>query len=193
MATARIFPFRWLLPVMQLWLCLLAIWPSRYLVLFEMSQSIESYFPARRSSKDASPPVNIQIPGLITKQQADAEVVYRMETIRMTVPAMLNLPVLLVQMPYVLSNPEKREWLPQGIPFQTWRAITWPYIGLLFWWSAGRGIEALISGRRGSIAPRLTWVETILAALFVVGGVGALVGTSTSTPDDRSDVIFLEL
>ena len=65
--------------------------------------------------------------------------------IRRTVPVALNLPVLLVQLPYyVVLNPEKREWVPKGMSFEVWRALSCPFAGMLFWWFAGRGIEACV-------------------------------------------------
>jgi len=71
---------------------------------------------------------------------------------------------MLVQLPYVILNPTKQEWIPRGMNFRTWRAISWPLLGILFWWIAGRGMEALIAARRCLIRPRITWIETIAGA-----------------------------
>jgi len=43
------------------------------------------------------------------------------------------------------------------------------------------------------VSPRLTWVETALAVVLLLIGLGTLVGIATSTPDDRRDVQFLVL
>ena len=51
--------------------------------------------------------------------------------------------------------------IPRDIDLQTWRVISWPLVGCLFWWVAGRGIEGLIAARRRLILPRITWIETI--------------------------------
>jgi drug/metabolite transporter (DMT)-like permease len=65
--------------------------------------------------------------------------------------------------------------------------------GCTVWWSVGRGIEALRSSRKAIISPRVTLPETIFSALLVCVGVVVLVGTITSTPDDRRDLQFIAL
>ena len=62
--------------------------------------------------------------------------------IRTAVPLALNLPVFVVQLPYILVAPAKREWIPKGIFPNTWRDLTWPIVGMCFWWFLGRSIEA---------------------------------------------------
>ena len=42
--------------------------------------------------------------------------------VRNKVPMALNLPVFFLQLPYVILNPEKREWIPEGMSFDVWRA-----------------------------------------------------------------------
>jgi len=189
----RPFPFRWVLPIIQLLICILALWPSRYFLLFEVSQSIESHAPAQSGKEASTPPIDIEIPTLSREQQIAADRAAKVQYLRMRVPVALNLPVGIVQLPYVIANPAKTEWVPKGMLTETWRAITWPLAGLLFWWSVGRGIEALGSTRRMLISPRVTLVETVFAAIFVCLGLVVLVGTITSTPDDRSDVQFIAL
>jgi hypothetical protein len=98
-----------------------------------------------------------------------------------------------VQLPYVILNPAKTEWVPKGMLTETWRAISWPFAGVLFWWGVGRGIEALRSSRKAIISPRVTLPETIFADLFVCVGIVVLVGTVTTTPDDRRDLQFIAL
>jgi hypothetical protein len=61
---------------------------------------------------------------------------------------------------------------------ETWRAVT--FASTLFWCIVGRAVEALISGRRKAIWPRVTLVEMVFAALFVCLGIVVLVGTITS-------------
>jgi hypothetical protein len=78
----------------------------------------------------------------------------------------LNLPSGLVQLPYVILSPTKNEWTPRNMDFRSWRAISWPVIGIPFWWCVGRGIEALIAVRRRLVQPRITWLETIAALAF---------------------------
>jgi hypothetical protein len=80
----------------------------------------------------------------------------------------LNVPSGLVQLPYVTLNPDKQEWIPRELDFKTWRVISWPLIGILFWWSAGRAIEALLAARRDSLLPRLSLTETVGGAVLFV-------------------------
>jgi hypothetical protein len=111
----------------------------------------------------------------------------------MAVPVMLNLPVLVVQLPYILASPTKREWIPKGMQPEVWRALSWPFAGILFWWWVGRGIEALRAARRTVVGPRMTLAETVFATLLFCIGVISLAGIITSTPDDRRDIQFLML
>jgi len=107
------------------------------------------------------------------------------------VPLMLNLPSGLVQWPYAILNPGSEEWRPRGINLRTWRAMSWPIIGILFWWCAGRGIEALIAGRRRLVHPRITWPETVIAiVLFLFCGITA-VSLPLSGHHDRSFPLIL--
>lgn len=189
----RTLPLRWVLPVIQLLICLVCLWPSRYFLLFELSQSIKSYVPVRNSGTGTNNSVEIEIPVLTPEQQQEADRTAKIEFLRMRVPVMLNFPVAIAQLPYVLANPAKREWTPRTMLPETWRAISWPLAGILFWWCAGRGIEAMRSARKAAIYPRMTLIETAFAAVLVCIGLATLVGIITSTPDDRRDVQFLAL
>jgi hypothetical protein len=188
----RTFPFRWALPAIQLLLCFLSLWPSRYFLVFEGSRSIASYAPAR-SRKKISPPLKIEVPTLTPEQQVAADRAAKIEYLRMRVPVALDFPVGVAQLPYVIANPAKREWVPKRMLIETWRAVSWPLAGVLFWWSVGRAIEALRAIRKTVISPRVTLVETVFAAVLVCIGLVVLVGTITSTPDDRRDLQFIAL
>jgi len=110
---------------------------------------------------------------------------------RMRVPVILNFPVAIAQVPYMLVT--RRELLPQGMLIQEWRALSWPFAGLLFWWLAGRGIEALSASFRSTLQPRLSWAEVIWAIVLLVVGIVTLIGIATTTPDDRHDKDFMAL
>ena len=185
------FPFRWVLPVVQLLICLVVLWPARYFLLFELSQSIESYAPQAKHS--SSEPVQIDIPTLTPQQQQASDRAAKIEDLRMRAPVLLDFPVVIAQLPYILVNPAKTEWIPKGMLPQIWRALSWPFAGVLFWWCAGRGIEALCAARRAVVAPLMTAVETAVAVVLFCIGIATLVGIVTSTPDDRRDFQFLAL
>jgi hypothetical protein len=80
------------------------------------------------------------------------------------------------------------ELVPLGMDVITWRALTGPLLGILFWWVAGRGIEALLAARRGFVRPEISWVETgIGGALFLFCTIAAiglpLFGNKNHDPD----------
>jgi hypothetical protein len=183
------FFYRRVLPIAQLLICTIVLWPSRYFVLFQLSQLIQKYVPA--SAERQNPPINIEIPTLTSKQLEEADRAARMEQVRMDVPVALNFPVLIAQLPYIV--PLRREWVPGGMMRETWRALSWPVIGIFFWWLAGRGADALCAIRKSGVTPRITMAETIFAGLVFGMGVASLVGILTSTPDDRRDIYFLGL
>ena len=183
------FSYRRVLPVAQLLIAVVALWPSRYLTLFQISQSIHAYVPA--TAQRPVPPIDIEIPTLTSQQQQEADRVARIEQLRMELPVTLNFPVLIAQLPYIV--PVRKELVPHGFMRETWRAVSWPLAGVFFWWLAGRGVDALRTVRKSVVAPRITMAETIFAGLLFTFGVVTLVGILTSTPDDRRDIDFLAL
>jgi hypothetical protein len=110
---------------------------------------------------------------------------------RMRVPVVLNFPVAVAQVPFSLVT--RREWVPQGMLTESWRALIWPLVGIVFWWLTGRGIEALSASFQRTIHPRLHWMEVTWAVVLVVVGIVTFIGIVTSTPDDRRDKDFMAL
>ena len=163
--TQSYFAFRWLLPIVQIIVCLTVLWPWRATLLHQIGSSVHAYralessLPQATHGDTAGALVSVYV-------YADPEESRKTQALERNewVPLMLNLPSGLVQLPYVILNPSREDWSPSGINLRTWRVISWPIIGILFWWSAGRGIEALIAGRRRNIGPRITWLETVIAA-----------------------------
>ena len=185
------FPFRWVLPSAQLVLCMALLWPVRTFLLFGVMGSIASYSNPNlklRANSD-SKGVDIIVPPLTPEVQRRLT----QWEIRKTAPLALNFPVLITQLPYILASPAKREWVPKGMFPDVWRALSWPFAGMLFWWSLGRAVEALSAARRFVVRPRISWAETAFAIALLAIGFVALVGILTSTPDDRRDIQFLSL
>jgi hypothetical protein len=174
MATHRAFPFRFALPVAQLFVCLMLLWPVRDFLVMSASKNL--YI--------ANPPSTVE-------EQARADALIRLFERRKLAPLVLDFPVLLAQVPYILVTPTKREWVPQGMFTDVWRALSWPFAGMFFWWVLGRGVEALFAVRRSVVQPRITWAETSFAGIMFVVGLLTLVGILTSTPDDRRDMQFI--
>src|SRR5260370_31245238 len=155
-------------------ICLVVLWPIRSSLIDQTRVSLRVY----RFLK-ASPPQrdgNQQFIGLIEhltpQQQYELDVFER----RKMVPTMLNVPSLLVQLPYVILNPDKKEWVPKSMDLWTWRAIALPLIGILFWWIAGRGMEALLAARPQLVRPRIRWIEVVVGATLLLFCVFAAVG-----------------
>ena len=68
--------------------------------------------------------------------------------------------------------------------FQAWRAVTWPLLGMVFWWIAGRGVDALVAARQKALSPRIGWTETVVGFVLGAGGlVGAIAFLLTAGAD----------
>jgi len=174
--TQSSFAFRWLLPIVQIMVCLTVLWPWRAVLIHQVRSSVRTYRTLESSLPQAAQ-VGTAGSSVSVNLYADPEELRKTQALERDewVPMMLNLPSGLVQLPYVILNPSKQDWSPRGINLRTWRVISWPIIGILFWWSAGRGIEALIAGRRRLVSPKITWPETVIAAaLFLFCGIAAV-------------------
>src|SRR5262249_35416222 len=61
------------------------------------------------------------------------------------------------------------KWMPPLLlNLWMWRAFTWPFIAIVFWWMAGRGCEALAATRAKIATPRIRLIEVLFALVFVV-------------------------
>jgi len=180
MRSRQFWPDR-ILPLAQLLVCMVALWPAHARVLSELAFSARLHLMPPLTGENLAVP---QFPF------SDDESANRAERIGLRVPMILNSPVLLVQMPYILLNPDKMEWVPEGISTDVWRAVSWPIIGIALWWSASRGFRALFALRRSGSAPIITLIEAAIAAVLVICGIGAAVGIVTTTPADRKDALF---
>ena len=139
------------------------------------------------------PEIHIVLPPPSPEKQRPDDVAKKVADIRTKMPLALNFPVLVAQLPYILVSPAKREWVPRGMPVDTWRALSWPFVGTLFRWFLGRSVEALPTARRSLVYPRISWIETAFAVSLLCTGLVALIGILTTTPDDRSDLQFMAL
>jgi hypothetical protein len=169
------FALRWLLPIVQLILCVTALWPWRVTLVHQIGQSLGAY---RTSSPSLSTAARrdsaVSVSAYMYADPQDMRTLQALES-HEWVPLLLNLPSGLVQLPYAALNPTREDWKPRGMNLRTWRVMSWPIIGILFWWCAGRGIEALLAARRGLINPHITWPETLVAvALFLFCGITAV-------------------
>lgn len=189
------FPFRWVLPCVQLVVCIALLWPVRGFLILGVLESIDLY--SRSAPKSSAVPdtraFDIVVPPVAPENQRKDDAARKAADIRMKAPLALDFPVLVAQLPYVLASPTKREWVPKGMPPDIWRALSWPFAGVLFWWFLGRSVEALSAARRSVLHPRISWVEAAFAIILLGAGLVSAVGILTSTPDDRSDLQFMTL
>lgn len=171
------FALRWLLPIIQLILCVTALWPWRVMLVHQIGRALGAYEAPTLSSPAVAQGDVAAGATVSAYMYADQQQLRTQQALESHewVPLMLNLPSGLVQLPYAILNPTREDWRPQGVNLRTWRVISWPIIGILFWWCAGRGIEALIAARRRLVNPQITWPETVMAVvLFLFCGITAI-------------------
>ena len=86
--------------------------------------------------------------------------------------ATLNLPGSLPDLAYAMISSAHEEWIPTGMSMWVWRDISWPIVGMFFWWLAGRSIEALLSARHEILQPRIRWWEVLISIpVLAYGGI----------------------
>jgi hypothetical protein len=176
------FPFRIFLPLVQLLACLALLWPHLPALSSQLRVAVRelSAKVLGTEAPEESPQIVLEVNPLAPQHEQALD----FDAVRLTTPAALNIPVGFVQIPFMLDNPSRSEWTPPGIWIREWRAVSWPFVGMIFWWMAGRGMETIAAGvrffassrkeeaeqqhRRG---PELHWLELLVgAALVVLGG-----------------------
>jgi hypothetical protein len=75
----------------------------------------------------------------------------------------LNMPGGLPDMTYAILSPAHSEWIPRGMFMWVWRDLSWPIVGIFFWWLAGRSIEALLFSRHKILLPKVRWWEVVVS------------------------------
>lgn len=186
------YQLRWVLPVAQLLICFVALWPARrHFVVGLMFGRLLSASAQQGTGQVSEPKRVIELPELTPARQREVDAVYENELQDMRVPVVLNFPVAVAQVPISLVT--RREWVPQGMLKESWRALIWPLVVIVFWWLTGRGIEALSASCQRTIHPRLRSLEVTWAAVLVIVGIVTFIGIVTSTPDDRRDKDFMAL
>jgi hypothetical protein len=155
----RVIAFRWVLPIAEILVCAALLWPWRGFLAWQLRATGHAYWPTRIEE-----PVHLNV-GLVavtkTLEEMNAE---ELSEIRISAPTLLNIPCSLLGL-------MRREAVPRGTLPEFWRSISWPFFGIVFWWIAGRGIEALVASRRHLLSPAITWIEVFVASLVIVIGV----------------------
>ncbi len=164
----RYFRFAFIMPAAQLLFCFVTLWPVRGMIVGGVRTAIR----ANRHERAYSRPDPIYLSNLRLAQLLGAE----SRSARITeqliwIPALLNLPSSLAEIPQAILSPTHMSWSPNGMDFHVWRAISWPLIGIVFWWIAGRAIDALVAAQHRITSPGIGWTETAMATLALACGV----------------------
>ncbi len=156
----RVPPLRWIFPLAQLFLCAVILWPMRPMLVGQIRASLREY----GISQDAAAR-NPVTPRLRTFDLADPDVQRRIKIseAREWAVAALNLPGGLPDLTYAILSPAHSEWTPRGMFMWTWRDLSWPIIGIFFWWLAGRSIEGLLFSRHKILLPKIRWWEVVVS------------------------------
>src|SRR5580704_1414016 len=154
------------LPLAQLLFCFAVLWPIRNIIVFEVRLSMGK-------PQLTGPYLNSVwfSPFLITSIPWEQFLSPEAQQQMLWIPALLDAPAMLVEIPYAILSSKHSAWSPRGFDFRLWRALTCPFGGLVFWWIAGRGIDALIAARRRLITPSITWAETGVGVFSLASGV----------------------
>jgi hypothetical protein len=168
-------PFRWLLPLAQIVLCAALLWPLWPELGQQVHASLRAYGIAPRSIEQSDGTTSNSTPIVpdITGPEWRRKVRQKEESERIV--AVLNGLGGIPEVLYAIVSPAHTAWVPSGMYTWIWLDISWPVLGMFFWVFAGRGIEALLSARKGSLVPRIRWWEIILALLMLAYGGGLAV------------------
>jgi hypothetical protein len=130
---------------------------------------------------------NLVTPRLLPFDLSDPDLQLRIKVLeaREWAVAAMNLPGGLPDMTYAIFSPAHIEWTPRGMIMGTWRDLSWPIIGIFFWWLAGRSIEALFFSRHKILLPKIRWWEVVVSvpvlALGAILAVGLCIDRSSHT------------
>lgn len=174
MNKGRAIPFRHILPAAQLLLCASLVWPFAGFLVFQMRSTAHA-----GSIRAEQPALNLDVPRVQTPGEKYADTLLML---RLWIPALLNLPCVFLGL-------ARKELVPNGLFSELWRSIIWPIVGVIFWWIAGRGLEALFAGRRRVLSPVITWIEVFVSSLICALCLLLLFGFLFE-PDMRTGVIY---
>ena len=171
----RVPPLRWILPVGQLILCTVILWPLRPMLIGQIRTSLWGYDAPH--STTARIPVAPVVRPFDLSEGAVQRRIKSLQAREWTV-AGLNLAGGLPDLTYAMLSPEHSEWTPTGMLMWTWRDLSWPIIGIFFWWLAGRSLEALLFSRHRVLLPKIRWWEVAVSLPVLAFGAMWAIGVS---------------
>lgn len=160
-----------ILPVAQLTVCAVLLFPSRQWLAVNIQAAVQHRdifdvaLDRAREQRTVISPITVPI------DSTEAARATHSTHTRFIAPAMLNFPAMVISLPYAMFSADHREWMPRGMDFEAWRSMTWPIVGLLFWWIAGRACDSLAALRHSIIAPRLRWLDLLISLISIIAGV----------------------
>lgn len=178
-----------LVPIGALLFSAVLLIPSRYLISLNITDSYRAY-------RHMPPPTLIinetnGAADLLLLQSPDS--FHQIERSLDRV-ALLNLPAMLISAPEAVFSSHHMSWHPDGMTFKVWNALSYPFLALVSWWIIGRGIDALLSIRHGSLDPPLRWFDVLITAILLSGGIALVSGYFVSaTPEDKADGVLAGL
>jgi hypothetical protein len=167
--------FRLALPLGQLVLCALILWPTRGYIFNELG------LPEWTQGT----PLLIRFGGPTMAAFACWSRQSGMHTV-----IAINLPAAVFHVPYAIFSTSHQVWTPGHVDARVWQAITYPILGLVFWWVAGRGADALMAAARKQLAPKIRWTETIIGFLLAAGGAVVVLAFVFGGGEDRNKEEF---
>jgi hypothetical protein len=176
MNEGRTIPLRWIFPITELVVCAVLLWPWRGFFIVQMRAAAHAYWPTKVEQPVLRLNV-VQLPETPRERRAET-----MSMIRISTPGLLNIPCSLLGL-------ARSNLVPKGMLPSFWRSISWPFIGIIFWWIAGRGVEALLASRWHVLSPSITWVEVVVSSLVILLGLFLWAGF-LSDASFRSDFIY---
>ena len=158
----RVPPLRWIFPLAQLFLCAMILWPMRSMLVGQIRTSLREYGISHDTA--ARNPVGPRLrPFNLDLSDPDVQRRIRISEAREWAVAALNMPGGLPDMTYAILSPAHTEWIPRGMFMWAWRDLSWPIVGIFFWWLAGRSIEALLFSRHKILLPKIRWWEVVVS------------------------------
>jgi hypothetical protein len=175
-----------LVPIGALLFSALLLIPGRYLIALNITYSYRSYRhmpPPTPIIFETNGIAEIQLPQSLNSFDQAERSLNRV--------ALLNLPAMLISAPEAIFSSGHMSWHPDGMTFKVWNALSYPFLALVFWWIIGRGIDALLAIRHGSLDPPLRWFDVLVTAILLSGGIALAIGYFVSaTPEDKADGVL---
>ncbi len=155
-------PLCWIFPVAQLFLCAAILWPMRPMLVGQIRASLREYGISHDTAEKDTGPPRLRPFDLSDLSEPDVQRRIRISEAREWLVAALNLPGGLPDLTDAILSAHS-EWIPRGMFMWTWRDLSWPIIGIFFWWLAGRSTEALLFSRHQLLLPKIRWWEVVVS------------------------------